>query len=117
MDEKWNVCLGEFGFEKVKAEFRTQSLDTANYVYRDPNIYKGDSLTAESDIYSFGILMWELWTTKTPFDGCNGIKVCFFPRDRESFQNQMEYVKIRLSFQDMGSSSNYWKGLNFFNYF
>ena len=49
------------------------------YDYRDVNVWSApESLkerkkmvepTREMDSYSFGVLMWELWHEKVPFDG------------------------------------------------
>eukprot|EP00002_Diphylleia_rotans_P034769 TRINITY_DN74_c0_g5_i1.p1 TRINITY_DN74_c0_g5~~TRINITY_DN74_c0_g5_i1.p1 ORF type:complete len:332 (-),score=91.93 TRINITY_DN74_c0_g5_i1:655-1554(-) len=75
VDAKYQAYLADFGFEKLRAEFRTQSLTTESSAYRDPVLFKGLPLTKESDVYSMGLLMWELWTGKVPFDGVNTVKV------------------------------------------
>lgn len=39
---------------------------TAPEIIRTPK-----AVTEKADVYSFGIVMWELWTGREPFDGIN----------------------------------------------
>ena len=34
--------------------------------------------TKESDVFSFGMMMWEILTNCTPFEGRNALQVCMF---------------------------------------
>eukprot|EP00002_Diphylleia_rotans_P031228 TRINITY_DN647_c0_g1_i1.p1 TRINITY_DN647_c0_g1~~TRINITY_DN647_c0_g1_i1.p1 ORF type:complete len:296 (+),score=49.26 TRINITY_DN647_c0_g1_i1:185-1072(+) len=75
IESKWKVYVTDFGFEQLRAEFRTQSLTTESNAYRDPTLFMGIHPSKESDVFSIGMLMWELWTRKTPFEGLNSLKV------------------------------------------
>lgn len=53
-------------------DYRNTSVWTAPEFLK--NLKKVEEPTPESDIYSFGILLWELWHETVPFDG--DLKLC-----------------------------------------
>lgn len=70
LDSKRNVKITDLGIADIIDEeiTRTQSLmGTPQYVA--PEILNRDELTAQSDIYSVGILMYEMLVGKAPFTG------------------------------------------------
>lgn len=70
LDTKRNVKITDLGIADIIDEeiTRTQSLmGTPQYVA--PEILNRDELTAQSDIYSVGILMYEMLVGKAPFTG------------------------------------------------
>ena len=70
LDEKKKVKITDFGIADILDSdvTRTQSLmGTPQYIA--PEILNRDALTAQSDIYSIGILMYEMCTTTVPFVG------------------------------------------------
>lgn len=70
LNEDKNVKITDFGIASIvdTEHTRTQSLmGTPQYVA--PEILNRDELTIQSDIYSVGILMFELLTGKAPFTG------------------------------------------------
>ena len=40
--------------------------------YMSPEQFRGDFLTSKSDCFSFGSLVWQLFTGKAPWDGLQG---------------------------------------------
>lgn len=42
-----------------------------------PEVLQGSSLSVQADIYSFGIIMWEIATRRLPFEGENFTNVAF----------------------------------------
>jgi len=66
-ENEWDVKIGDLGLSKSATE---SSDDNENYgiiPYMAPEIFQGQRYTKASDIYSFGMIMWELMTGRRPF--------------------------------------------------
>lgn len=64
VEEDWQTKLCDFGESRFAT---TQNIDTlcklrGTYAYIAPEIYFGQSYTTRSDVYAFGIVLWELCT-------------------------------------------------------
>ena len=71
-----NVKVMDFGIARAKNSVKTQTssvLGTAHYI--SPEQAQGKELTAASDIYSLGVVMYEAATGKLPFDADDAITV------------------------------------------
>ncbi|VDM59597.1 unnamed protein product [Angiostrongylus costaricensis] len=54
----------------------SQSL-VGTYAWMAPEAYKFQKYSEASDVWSFGVLLWELLTRKDPHQGCMPITVAF----------------------------------------
>lgn len=71
-----NVKVMDFGIARAKNSVMTQTssvLGTAHYI--SPEQAQGKELTATSDLYSLGIVLYESATGKLPFDGPDAVNV------------------------------------------
>ncbi len=69
------VC--DFGSAKATDHTTThQTQKTGTYHWMPPEALEGDVISQSWDVYSYGILLWELWTHKLPF---TGIKPLWLP--------------------------------------
>ena len=65
----YNVTIGDLGLSKSATESSDDN-NNENYgiiPYMAPEIFKGQKYTGASDIYSFGMIMWEFMTGRRPF--------------------------------------------------
>ena len=65
----YNVRIGDLGLSKSATD-STEDDNNENYgiiPYMAPEIFQGQKYTTASDIYSFGMIMWEVMTGRRPF--------------------------------------------------
>lgn len=75
LDKKKNVKLGDFGWSRklVKGEVRKTFCGT--YEYMAPEILENKQQSKAVDVWSVGVLLYELMEGKSPFAGKNMIKI------------------------------------------
>ena len=97
------IC--DFGLAKWKQEAATQTSTGTRQgtsAYMAPEVFKGLSCprTVKYDVYSFGILLWELLSEKRPFDIGTDIAlkfVCWNNSDLLHFMNIIVHcVQIKI---------------------
>lgn len=64
IDDGWVTKVGDFGWTRVVAENMTGKIGT--YQWMAPEVIKGDKYTEKADVFSFGIILWEIATRKPP---------------------------------------------------
>jgi serine/threonine protein kinase len=70
VDESWNVKVADFGFARIKEENATMTR-CGTPCWTAPEVIRGEKYDERADVYSFGIVMWEVLTRKQPFGGRN----------------------------------------------
>jgi serine/threonine protein kinase len=71
VDENWNVKVADFGFARIKEENATMTR-CGTPCWTAPEIIRGEKNYDErADLFSFGIIMWQVATRKEPFAGRN----------------------------------------------
>ncbi|CAD8051589.1 unnamed protein product [Paramecium primaurelia] len=66
IDSDWNVKLCDFGLSRIKTK-KTKSIIETSYQMA-PEIMRGEPYTEKSDIFSFGMILWEIMTSKIPYE-------------------------------------------------
>ncbi|ELP84601.1 serine/threonine protein kinase TNNI3K, putative [Entamoeba invadens IP1] len=56
--EVLKIC--DFGLSRFDSEFITSTKDRGTYAYCAPEVYYNQRYTTQSDVYSYGIILWEL---------------------------------------------------------
>ncbi|MHA8262926.1 Stk1 family PASTA domain-containing Ser/Thr kinase [Lactobacillaceae bacterium Melli_B3] len=77
IDTNGNVKIADFGiaiFASEKTRTQTNSI-VGSIHYLSPEQVRGEMATKKSDIYSLGIIMYELLTGYVPFDGDNPVSI------------------------------------------
>jgi serine/threonine protein kinase len=69
IDENWNVKLCDFGLSRIatKDKKKNKNIRVGTPHWMAPEILRGGKYECPSDIYSFGILLWEMMTGKIPY--------------------------------------------------
>ncbi|KAH6754752.1 hypothetical protein C2S53_020636 [Perilla frutescens var. hirtella] len=76
VDKSWNVKVGDFGLSKLKyATFLTARSGRGTPQWMAPEVLRNEPSTEKSDVFSFGVILWELMTECIPWSNMNAIQV------------------------------------------
>ena len=71
VDKHWRVKVCDFNLSRVMEETVVlSSMAASNPRWLAPEILSGRGYTYSSDVYSFGIIMWEFLTWRVPWHEC-----------------------------------------------
>ncbi len=76
VDETGNVKVTDFGIARAGASEMTETgsiMGTAQYL--SPEQAQGQEVTPRSDVYSIGVMLYELLTGKLPFEGDSAVAI------------------------------------------
>jgi serine/threonine-protein kinase len=76
VDDAGNVKVTDFGIARAGASEMTETgsiMGTAQYL--SPEQAQGQEVTARSDVYSIGVMLYELLTGKLPFEGDSAVAI------------------------------------------
>ncbi|CAG8605835.1 2569_t:CDS:2, partial [Racocetra persica] len=99
------ALLGDFGLSKYLFEQNDKHISEVRGVqaYVDPKLLDKESNpnythTKESDIYSYGVLMWEIYACRPPFQGRSGdnltTAICLGEREKPENGMPSDYIEI-----------------------
>uniref|UniRef100_A0A7S4UIN4 Protein kinase domain-containing protein n=2 Tax=Paramoeba aestuarina TaxID=180227 RepID=A0A7S4UIN4_9EUKA len=69
VDSNWLVKVADFGLSKIKDFFEETSSLVGTPAWTAPEVLRGDRYDEKADVYSFGIILWEIMTGHRPFSG------------------------------------------------
>lgn len=72
LDKDMNAVIKDYGFLDIKDALSPDDVEPA---YMAPEYLAGESYTEKIDVYSFGMLMYELFTKRPPWAGLNSDQV------------------------------------------
>jgi serine/threonine protein kinase len=68
IDEHGNARITDFGLAGLEEEIRSEEIRAGTPAYMSPEQLAGKELTLKSDIYSLGLVLYEVFTGKKAFD-------------------------------------------------
>ncbi|CAN1340795.1 Serine/threonine-protein kinase EDR1 [Linum perenne] len=76
VDKNWTVKVGDFGLSRLKHEtFLSTKTGKGTPQWMAPEVIRNERSDEKCDIYSFGIILWELATEKIPWENLNSMQV------------------------------------------
>lgn len=66
-------CLSDFDSAKNYSSSSNHTSDVGTYIYESPELLKGREYSYTTDIYSFGLIIYEMITNERPFIDCQTI--------------------------------------------
>jgi len=67
MDSQNNIKICDFGFSRPKVDATMSLVGTVQWMA--PELMREEKYTEKVDVYSYGVLLWELVTSEIPFGG------------------------------------------------
>jgi serine/threonine-protein kinase len=71
MNKRGEVLIMDFGLAAIANQLSGDEVHNGTPAYMAPEQLRGSEVTAKSDIYSLGLVLYELFTGKKPFDAKN----------------------------------------------
>jgi serine/threonine protein kinase len=68
VDDNFHVKVTDFGLAKFHSEDISMTF-CGTLPWTAPEVFRGCGYTTKADVFSFGIVLWELWTRKEPYQG------------------------------------------------
>ncbi|KAJ4950393.1 hypothetical protein NE237_027225 [Protea cynaroides] len=76
VDKNWTVKVGDFGLSKLKnATFITAKSGRGTPQWMAPEVLRNEPSDEKSDVFSFGVILWELMTESVPWAHLNSLQV------------------------------------------
>ncbi|PON49795.1 Mitogen-activated protein kinase kinase kinase [Trema orientale] len=76
VDKNWVVKVCDFGLSKMKHSTFLSSRSTAGTAeWMAPEVLRNEPSDEKCDVYSFGVILWELSTMQQPWGGMNPMQV------------------------------------------
>ncbi|XP_059437222.1 serine/threonine-protein kinase EDR1 [Corylus avellana] len=76
VDKNWNVKVCDFGLSRLKHNTFLSSKSTAGTPeWMAPEVLRNEPSNEKCDVYSFGVILWELATLRLPWSGMNPMQV------------------------------------------
>ncbi|KAK9142395.1 hypothetical protein Syun_011795 [Stephania yunnanensis] len=76
VDKNWTVKVCDFGLSRLKHHTFLSSKSTAGTPeWMAPEVLRNEPSNEKCDVYSFGVILWELATMRMPWSGMNPMQV------------------------------------------
>ncbi|KAL6888225.1 hypothetical protein ACP4OV_009251 [Aristida adscensionis] len=77
VDKNWVVKVSDFGMSRLKHHTFLSSKSTAGTApeWMAPEVLRNEPANEKCDVYSFGVILWELATLRVPWSGLNPMQV------------------------------------------
>ncbi|CAM9846383.1 unnamed protein product, partial [Discosporangium mesarthrocarpum] len=75
LDDSYTVKICDFGLARLKAFSNSMTGNCGTVQWMAPEVLSYDKYTETADVYSFGIVCWELLSRMCPYEGMSQIQV------------------------------------------
>uniref|UniRef100_A0A7S4K387 Protein kinase domain-containing protein n=1 Tax=Odontella aurita TaxID=265563 RepID=A0A7S4K387_9STRA len=74
LDDSYTTKVADFGLSRIKAQERSMTGNCGTVQWMAPEILANQGYAEPADVYSFGIILWELLSRECPFEGMSPIQ-------------------------------------------
>ncbi|GJT19302.1 PAS domain-containing protein tyrosine kinase family protein [Tanacetum coccineum] len=76
VDKNWTVKVGDFGLSRIKREtYLNTKTGKGTPQWMAPEVLRNKQADEKSDVYSYGVVLWEIVTKKIPWDNLDPVQV------------------------------------------
>ncbi|KAL8265496.1 hypothetical protein R6Q59_023626 [Mikania micrantha] len=77
VDKNWTVKVADFGLSRIKHQtyLKTKSTGKGTPQWMAPEIIRNEQVDEKSDVYSYGVVLWEIITGKIPWGDLNPMQI------------------------------------------
>ncbi|HEX8174548.1 MAG TPA: serine/threonine-protein kinase [Pyrinomonadaceae bacterium] len=93
IDEEGNVRITDFGLAGLAEEFREEERNAGTPAYMAPEQLNGESASIRSDIYSLGLVLYEIFTGKRAFEAASLAELIEIRRSETTPTSPSSHVK------------------------
>eukprot|EP01122_Echinamoeba_exundans_P015392 TRINITY_DN728_c0_g1_i1.p1 TRINITY_DN728_c0_g1~~TRINITY_DN728_c0_g1_i1.p1 ORF type:complete len:721 (-),score=143.90 TRINITY_DN728_c0_g1_i1:2567-4729(-) len=74
LDDHWTTKLGDFGLSRVKDDVNKMTSNVGFLANIAPEVFKGEKYSEKADVFSFAMILYELFTGREPHEGVDILK-------------------------------------------
>ena len=74
LDESYTAKVCDFGLSRLKAQERSMTGNCGTVQWMAPEILANEAYAEPADVFSYGVILWELLTKECPYDGMTPIQ-------------------------------------------
>ena len=74
LDESYTPKVCDFGLSRLKAKDRSMTGNCGTVQWMAPEVLANQSYNEKADVYSYGIILWELLTRECPYEDMSAIQ-------------------------------------------
>lgn len=83
LDESYTTKVCDFGLSRLKAQTRSMTGNCGTVQWMAPEVLANRSYDEKADVYSFGIIVWELLSRECPYEGMTAIQCALAVLNRD----------------------------------
>jgi serine/threonine protein kinase len=83
LDESYTTKVCDFGLSRLKAQERSMTGNCGTVQWMAPEVLANMSYNEKADIFSYGIILWELLSRECPYDGMTPIQCALAVLNRD----------------------------------
>jgi serine/threonine protein kinase len=83
LDESYTAKVCDFGLSRLKAQERSMTGNCGTVQWMAPEVLANMSYNEKADVYSYGIIVWELLSRECPYDNMSAIQCALAVLNRD----------------------------------